>query len=240
MIREPDWESLSEINFLMSRRMVDQLNDALAALDQIPSSEDQTRATTAVTAALNLHSAWADMIRYKVGQTPLFSGPQQFRAGDLLEWIVEGLQVADFPTSEADLRLRGNRATIQEALLLLQSCAHTLGPGVHVRAEKHRHGLWFRVCYGAVSDAPDTLEELLARLRANWRLQSAAFELRSARDFLVMNGCELHYTIAERECQLAFFLWTVQPANGEPNAKEKAKTLLDTYNAEDTYRVITD
>ena len=240
MIREPDWESLSEVNFLISRRMVDQLSAALDALGQIPQGEQQQRALSTVTSALDLHTAWADLIRHKVGDKSVLPGPQEFDGRNLLEWITETLQMEDLPHPESDVMLKGNRGTIQEALLLLQSCAHTLGPGVRVRVEQHRHGLWFRVRYAALSDPPGTLEELLASLRANWRLQSAAFEMRSAREFLSMNGCDLFYSVRDRECELAFFLWFAHQPNGEPSAKDKAKALLDSYNSDETYQVITD
>jgi hypothetical protein len=238
MMREPDWETLSEINFLMSRRVVDQLQGALGLLGQADEAKRQ-RATGAVQSALDLYNAWADLIRYKSGETPLNS-PTRFDGHDLLEWIAVTLQINDLPQPEGEIMLRGNRATLQEALLLLQSCAHTLGPGVRVRVESHRHGLWFRVRYASVSQPSANLEELLASLRANWRLQSAGFELRCAREFLLMNSCELFYTLHDQECELAFFVWFAQQPTAQPSTKEKAKALLDSYNTDDTYEVITD
>lgn len=234
-MREPDWATLSEINFLMSRRLTDQLSSALHLIGQ----NAQSRAAAAVKSALDLHGAWADLIRYKAGETPL-NGPTRFDGRDLLEWIAATLQINDLPQPTGEIMLRGNRATLQEGLLLLQSCAHTLGPGVRVRVESHRHGLWFRVRYARVSEPASNLEELLATLRANWRLQTAAFELRSARDFLLMNACELFYSLHEQECELAFFVWLATPPSGEPSTKDKAKALLDAYNSDDTYEVITD
>jgi hypothetical protein len=237
-MREPDWETLSEINFLMSRRMVDQLNSALHLLKQADESK-RLRAAQPVQSALDLYGAWADLIRFKAGEKPL-NGPTRFDGRDLLEWIAATLQIGDLPKPEGDVTLRGNRATLQEALLLLQSCAHTLGPGVRVRVESHRRGLWFRVHYARVSEPSANLEELLASLRANWRLQSAAFELRCARDFLLMNTCELFYSVHDQECELSFFVWYAQQPTGEPSTREKAKALLDSYNSDDTYEVITD
>jgi hypothetical protein len=237
-MREPDWETLSEINFLMSRRLTDQLQSALQLMGQ-PEEAQRMRAAGTIQSALDLHGAWADLIRYKAGEIPL-NAPTRFDGRELLEWIATTLQMTDLPQPDGDIMLRGNRPTLQEALLLLQSCAHTLGPGVRVRVESHRHGLWFRVRYARVSDPAENLEELLATLRANWRLQSAAFELRCARDFLMMNGCELFYSVQDQECELAFFVWLAAPPSGEPSTKERAKALLDSYNSDDTYRVITD
>ncbi|PJF38363.1 MAG: hypothetical protein CUN54_11020, partial [Phototrophicales bacterium] len=46
-------------------------------------------------------------------------------------------------------------------------------------------------------------------MQGNWRSQSAAFELRRARDFLSMNGCELKYTVTTAYCELSFFVKAV-------------------------------
>ncbi|MAS32669.1 MAG: hypothetical protein CL610_01605 [Anaerolineaceae bacterium] len=240
MTREPDWETLSEINFLISRRMLEQLTTAANALKQDESeSPNQIRASSAVGSALDLYGAWVDLIRHNTGESRLHTHQSKFSGRDMLEWVAATLQLGDLPEPDDDI-LRGNRAIFQEALLLLQSCAHTLGPGVRVRVEKHRHGLWFRVRYARTGEPPATLDELLASLNANWRLQSAAFELRCARDFLSMCTTDLFYTLHESECELAFFAWYAQQPTNQPGPKEKAKALLDSYNTDDTYRVITD
>jgi hypothetical protein len=238
MMREPDWETLSEINFLMARRMTDQLSGALHLMGQ-NEHVAHMRASGAVQCALDLYGAWADLIRYKAGEAPL-NGSTRFDGRELLEWIATTLQIGDLPEPDQDVTLKGNKATLQEALILLQSCAHTLGPGVRVRVESQRRGLWFRVNYANVGQASANLEELLARLRANWRLQSAAFELRCARDFLMMNACELFYAVRDQECEFSFFVWFATQPTGEPSTKDKAKALLDSYNSDDTYEVITD
>ncbi|MBZ0299483.1 MAG: hypothetical protein K8J31_07085 [Anaerolineae bacterium] len=241
MNREPDWESLSEINFLMYRRMNEQLTTALSALEPAADEDpNQARAGDAVSSALHMYTAWANLIRHKAGETPLTTGKQEFNGRDLLNWIATTLQLSDIPEAEADFMLKGNRAMLQEALALLQSCAHTLGPGVRVLVEKHPRGFWFRVRYHALSDPPPTLDELLANLRANWRVQSAAFELRSARDFLQLNNTELYYSVQDRDCELSFFAWFVQQPTGSQSPREKARALLDAFNTDDTYQVITD
>ncbi len=241
MKREPDWETLSEINFLLYRRMTEQLTVALTALEHTSAQDPQReQAQGAVAAALNMYTAWANLIRHKAGEAPLLSGSQQFHSSDLFQWIASTLQLPDLPNVDTSVMLKGNRAIVQESLLLLQSCAHTLGPGVRVTVEQHPRGFWFRVRFRALSDLPATLEELFASLRANWRVQSAAFELRSARDFLSLNNSELYYSVQERDCELSFFVWFAQQPGGAASSQEKARALLDAFNTDDTYQVITD
>jgi hypothetical protein len=241
MNREPDWESLSEINFLLYSRMTEQLNTALEALENVrDNSPNRARAEESVSSALAMYTAWANLIRQKAGESPLVSAQQRFGSRELLEWIAATLQMPDLPQSDTNITLKGNRAIIQEALMLLQSCAHTLGPGVRVLVEKHPRGLWFRVCFRSLSDPADSLEELLATLRANWRVQSAAFELRSARDFLQLNGSELYYRVQDRDCELSFFVWSAEQPSGSRSPRERAETMLNAYNGDDTYQVITD
>lgn len=241
--REPDWETLSEINFLLNNRLTDQLGVALSALEKLPEADNQrARAQTAVRSVLNMHTAWANLIRQKTGADVALSGDSRFEMRAMLAWIAPVLQIAEWPHLDKDIMLAGDQATIQEALLLLHSCAQTLGPSVRVIVEAHPHGFWFRVRYGTTNHAPATLHELLASLQANWREQSAGFELRSAQDFLALNNSELFYATGEVACELTFFVRVVGPATGQGRAstQKQARTLLDSYNADETHRVITD
>jgi hypothetical protein len=77
-------------------------------------------------------------------------------------------------------------------------------------------------------------------MQSNWRLQTAAFELASAQDFLEMNEMELFYTLAEGQCELAFFMPFIQQPSHRPSSRDRVKTLLDSFNDADTYEVITD
>ena len=239
-----DWNTLSEINFLLYRRMSDHLNAALVALEPAawPGEEIQPdRAAQSVTEALSMYTAWANLIRHKAGETPLISGEACFDGCDLLRWVTTTLQIADLPElPDEQTILKGNRATLQEALVSLQSCAHVLGPGVRVVVERHMRGLWFRVRYGILGQPPTTLDELLASLQANWRVKMAGFELSSARDFLSMNNTELFYTVRDQRGELAFFVWFAQQPSGELSRQEQARVLLDSFNADETYQVITD
>ena len=243
MSREPDWETLSEINFLINNRMTEQLFIALNALEKLDDQDNQRqRAEGAVNSALNMQVAWANLIRHKAGDGTTLPGETRFPLYEMLDWISTVLQIPGMPELDDTLIVEGNRETLQEALVLLHSCAHTLGPGARVVVDEHQRGYWFRVRYGATQDCPQTLSELLGRMQANWRLQSAAFELCSAGDFLEMNNCEMFYTPGERMGELAFFVKAVRPTTQrkKDDTRTKTRTLLDTYNADETHRVITD
>ena len=243
MKREPDWETLSEINFLINNRMTEQLCTALSALEKLEDTDNQrTRAEAAVNTALNMQFAWANLIRHKAGDGAGLPGDLRFPLREMMEWIGAALQITDLPQLDDTLIVEGHRETLQEALMLLHSCAHTLGPGARVIVDEHPRGYWFRVRYGVAKDCPQTLSELLGSMQANWRLQSAAFELRSAGDFLEMNHCEMFYTPGERMGELAFFVRAVRPASERKSngTRKQTRTLLDTYNADETHRVITD
>lgn len=237
MNREPDWETLSEMNFLLHRRMTEHLNEALVALDQLDKTNAdplwRARAAVRVTEALDLYTAWSNLVRYKSGESRAVRRTGYFAARPLLEWLSAEMQLPDLPNPGEELFLNGNRETLQEALLLLRSCATTLGPRVRVLVELQKYGLWFRIQYRAVKEPPASVEELLETLGGNWRSHSTAFELRSARDFLEMNDCELFYSIRENDCELAFFV-RVKPGGASAIAAElpaQPQTLLDAVEA---------
>lgn len=243
MNREPDWEALSEVNFLINSRMTEQLNTALAAIERLPDVEHhRSRALEMVRSTLNMHIAWATLIRHKAGQSRTLTANPQFGSQEMVNWLASILHLSESPHPDDALSLHGNRETLQEAVMLLRSCAQTLGPGVRVLVEQQANGLWFRVRYGAVGLPPNTLDELVSSLQTNWRVQSACFELRCARDFLEMNQCELFYSTRNNDCELAFFVQAAQPSvrrNGS-DPRQKTRALLDAYNSDDTHHVITD
>ena len=246
MPHEPDWKTLSEINFLLANRMTEQLTAALTALDKIDTpSPQRSRATAMTSAALNTYTAWASLIRHNAGEAKVLPGGSQFESHTLLNWLATVLNIRHFSNSLEDEESRillGNRETLQEALVLLRSCAQTLGPGVRVTVEEHARGLWFKVRYGAVGSPATTLSDLLTSLQSNWRSQSTAFELRCAQDFLTMNNTDLCYNVRHDECELAFFIKAAQAntrRRHEPTSQDRARALLDSYNADETHRVIT-
>lgn len=214
MNREPDWEALDEINFAIHRRMVEHLNAALAAISLINSADPaettpefwQKRALNEVLTALNTHNAWASLVRHKLGESFLTQHVRQFYAGELLTWVAVQLQIGNISLPKNDLLMSGNRETLQEALLLLYSCASVLGPGVRLMAQIEPGGIWFRVRYSALKPPPASLDALLESLIANWRSQNAAFELKRARDFLAMNQCHLIYRSDAEHGEFAFFV----------------------------------
>lgn len=248
MNREPDWESLNNVNFLIHRRMTEHLNAALAAISLIGAEEDdkppefwQERAMSEVLRSLNLHNAWASLIRHKLGEHFLPQHMLQFKASDLLRWLATELQLSHFENLPDDIILFGNRETLQEALLLLHSCSTTLGPRVRVQAEPKGSGMWFRVRYDAVKNSPPTLDRLFAALEKrpdSWRALSALFELRRARDFLRMNESELHYTLGQGYCEFAFFVNSAGEAEAATLQSQHMTTTLLTSGQDITDTVI--
>jgi len=198
-----EWGTLSQINFLIHRRLSDFLDNAIIALEQSPS--DQERALSDVSAAQGVYNAWTNLIRYKAGESPAFTGAQHISACELLQWIAAELNISRVPDCDEQESLRGNPETVKEAVIALRSCTQTLGPRPQIQVQRHERGLWLRMRYGRTGNPPTTLEELMASLNDNWRLETAAFELSCAHDFLKMNGIDLFYTLPEGFCELAFF-----------------------------------
>jgi hypothetical protein len=216
--REPDWQALAEINFLLYRRMAEHLNAALAAISLTDPSNSKTgqpaqfwqqRALNETLNALNLHNAWSSLIRHKAGETMMPQHQRRFQANDLLRWLARELQLMYTPQASQDITLSGNRETLQEALLLLRSSAQMLGPGVHLQAQATHDGLWFRVRYRWYKSPPANLGALLESLGKHWRGRGTAFELLRAQDFLAMNDCPLVYQVVDDYCELAFFIYAL-------------------------------
>jgi hypothetical protein len=149
------------------------------------------------------------------------------------------LNISRVPDCDEDEVLRGNPETVKEAVIALRSCTQTLGPRPQIQVQRQERGLWLRMRYGSSGNPPATLDTLMSSLHDNWRLETAAFELSCAHDFLKMNGLDLFYTLPDGFCELAFFLPLAHQRGVRGSAKDKAKTLLDSFNASDTYEVIT-
>src|SRR5690606_39123480 len=116
MNREPDWEALSEVNFLINSRMTEQLNTALAAIERLPDVEHhRSRALEMVRSTLNMHTAWATLIRHKAGQSRTLTANPQFGSQEMVNWLASILHLRESPHPDDALSLRGNRETLQEA-----------------------------------------------------------------------------------------------------------------------------
>ncbi len=225
MHREPDWEALDQLQFLLMRRIVEPLNAALAAVSLVhlesaadkPRSYWQERATGEVLGVLNLVNAWHALIRFKLGELLPQQHIQPFYVQDLLDWLTYHLQHGAPLRAEQNLAIEANRGSLQEALLLLNSAVYTLGPSVNLLVESTGNGVWFRVRYARLGKPCHTsLESLLETLEGNWRLQDTAFELRTAADFIALNGSVLHLQGTEHFCEMAFFIYAVGKRPPEP------------------------
>jgi hypothetical protein len=241
MSHEPDWESLGSIQFLLYQRVAENLNAALAAINLLdaPEAADappgfwRDRANDAVLRALQIENAWSSLIRNKLGEHFLPQHMLHFRAGELIRWLAVEIKCPETATSIGDdLILIGNRETLQEALLLLHSCAGTLGPHVRLAVQQTDSGMWFRIRYGLVKAAPPTLNALMDALAqaGNWRAETALFELRRAYDFLLMNGCALHYSINGESGELAFIIPAARPGSVRTQPAQPLLTDEDTTN----------
>ena len=227
---QPNWDSLADVNFLVRRRLVEHLNAAIGAVNIIDTPEAggkpvefwKKRAIRHIMQAQNLYEAWSMLARHKSGQTAVYG--RQFRAGDMLEWLASETSQSYFPHPDHDRILAGNRETLQEALLLMYSAAHTIGPGVQLIAESSNKGFWFRIRYQDHKRQPKTLDGLFEQLDDDWRTGNAAYELCRAQDFLELNACRLTYTRLKDACELGFFV----AAAGVGQTQPSAATLRDT------------
>lgn len=232
-----EWATLSQINFLIHRRLTAYLENAVTVLDESPEAHHSVRHE--IQAAQGVYNAWTNLIRFKAGESPAITGSQQISSCELLQWIAAELNISRVPDCDEEEVLRGNPETVKEAVIALRSCTQTLGPRPQIHVQRHDRGIWLRMRYGSTGNSPATLDALMLSLQDNWRLETAAFELSCAYDFLKMNGLDLFYTQPDGFCELAFFLPLVHMRGQRGSAKEQAKSLLDGFNATDTYEVIT-
>ncbi len=226
MHREPDWEALGQLQFLLMRRLIEPLNAGLAAVSLVhldsaadkPREYWQQRATGEVMGVLNLVNAWHALIRYKLGELLPHQHIRPFDVQELLDWLSSQLELVNPLHVGEKLILESSREALQEALLLLYSAAYTLGPNVHLIVQSTGNGVWFRVRYGRRGDqaCASSLDDLINRLSGNWRLEDSAFELRLANDFVALSGSQLHLQGTEHFCEMAFFVYAVGQRPPEP------------------------
>lgn len=213
------WDRLAIVNMAMHRRIVEYLNSAIGAVNLAAQSNASAQmvwrqhSIRQIMRAHNTFTAWSSLFRYKAGETPIIPSDERvFRYGDYLDWLSAELLQKREPHPYDELNLLGGRETLQEALILLYSCAFGLGPGIRLVNEASDKGVRLGVRYRKHGNGrvPPTLDALLSRPTDNWRLEHLTFELECARDFLAMNGCELVYEVEKKYCTLTFFVPAVQ------------------------------
>lgn len=218
MQREPDWDALNELNFLLYSRVADPLNAALSAIaladmKEAPSGQSpdwwQQRANTKIATVLNLFTAWSWLIQYKTGMEFPERAIRSFALQSLLDWLTIHLQLIPPLVADEDIYIHANQETLQEAILLLHSVATTQGSGTKIIFDMLPNKVEFRVCYSRLRSSKDRLETLDDMLRFldehnHWRIQSIAFELKTARDFLALNKCELKLNDNGRTVEFLF------------------------------------
>ena len=131
MKREPDWEALADLQFLLYNRIADSLNAALTgiALCDMPEAQDKPpgfwkeRASAKIGNVLNMFTAWSYLTRFKMGESIPERAVRPFEANALLQWLGGQLQLIPAPEIASNPLLYANRETLQEALLLLYSAA---------------------------------------------------------------------------------------------------------------------
>ncbi|NDJ75854.1 MAG: hypothetical protein GYB65_06320 [Chloroflexi bacterium] len=213
-MREPDWEALADLQFLLYNRIADSLNAALSAiaLSDMPDAGDKPpgywkeRASNKIANVLNLFTAWSYLIRYKMGETIPDRAVRPFPANSLLEWVGKQLQLSPPPRIDTDPLLHANQETLQEALILLYSAAFTQGSGVRLEVEASEQGLWFRIRFNRLKTMPATFDELVESFGDHWRAQDTVFELKTARDFVRLNGSELMLAATQHMGEFGFFV----------------------------------
>ncbi len=226
MVKEPDWEALGQLQFLLMRRVTEPLNASLSAIALLhldsaasrPREYWQDRASREVLGVLNLVNAWHALIRFKQGELLPQQHIRPFNAQDLLDWLTTQLELSNPLRIKEDMVLEASKEALQEALLLLYSAAYTLGPNVHLLVKSLTNGIWFRVRYSHTGGGapPLNLNDLLSGLKGNWRLEDTAFELRLASDFITLSGGRLHFQSTEHFCELAFFVYAVGKRPPDP------------------------
>ncbi len=213
-MREPDWEALADVQFVLYNRVANQLNEALSGitLSDMPEASDhppgywKERATARVLNVLNMFTAWTWLVRFKMGEPIPERAIRPFYTNELLGWIGVQLQFSPPLTTTLNPLLRANQETLQEALLLLHSVAYTQGSGVRLVCEAATLGTWFRIRFDRFKPLPELVDALITRFGEHWRAQDTLFELTTARDFVRLNGCELLLASTAEYGEFAFFV----------------------------------
>lgn len=223
-MREPDWESLNEINFQLYNRVADSLNAALSAMTiaEMPDPSGQSpqwwydRAKAKVESVLNLTMSWSWLIQYKSGTNLTEKAIRPFRLQALLDWLSVNLQLIPPLKTQHNVYLQANQQILQETLLLLHSVATTQGSGVSIYLDHLPNAVRFRIQFSrlrAVTTPYVSVDAFLEAQSTHWRQQVISFELRTARDFLKMNQIEL--SINDNGRSAAFVFTVVQPGRQE-------------------------
>ncbi|MBN1202068.1 MAG: hypothetical protein JXJ20_09450 [Anaerolineae bacterium] len=213
-MRQPDWEALSDLQFLLYNRIADSLNAALSAiaLSDMPEAQNEPpgfwkdRAAIKIANVLNLFMAWSYLIRFKLGETVPERAIRPFQVNTLLAWLASQIQLNEPPVIKSNPVLHANQETLQEALLLLYSAAFTQGTGVRLELNSISQGVWFRIQFSRLKPLPVTLDDLIESFGDHWRANSTRFELVTARDFIMLNGSDLLLNSSDKRGEFAFFV----------------------------------
>lgn len=149
------------------------------------------KAKAAVANVLNLYQAWSMLIQFKNNVKLPPHAKRAFPIQSLLDWLSVQLELVPPAKVKQNIDLFGNQPSIQEALLLLYSASSTQGSGVHLMLDYAEQGAWVRIRFTRPKPLPKTLSELINDFDNHWRSQDAAFELRTAQDFIAMNESEI-------------------------------------------------
>jgi hypothetical protein len=217
LYHEPDWEALNEINFLLYNRVADGLNAALSAIAiaQMPDDTDQPaewwyqRARAKIEGILNLIMSWSWLIQFKGGSDLPEKVIRPFQLQTMLDWVSLHLQLVPPLAIREDIVVQANQQTVQEALILLYSAASTQGAGVTIFLDHVDDGVQFRIRFARLRPVRpwQSIDELIAQQGSHWRQQAVAFELATARDFLLMNQIPLGLSDAGTVGEFSFSLY---------------------------------
>lgn len=224
---QPDWESLSEFNFLLYRRTVDGLNAALSALDvaampdksSLPAEWWYARSRDKVEAVLNLSMAWSWLIQFKVGIELTQQVIRPFDLQEMLDWLTTNLQLRPALYYDKKLMLLGNKQSIQEAILMLHSVGGTLGR-VRLKITPAEDKTVVAIMVSRLREQKPfgAVKEILGELGEHWRERTIAFELQTALDFLNMNKLALDLKDDGSTLQFSF---TIPVANSKNKARRE-------------------
>lgn len=242
MYREPDWETLNDLNFLLHNRLVRPLNGALTSLEKVTTADSslewwRNRATSQVSTAINLINAWSWLVQYKAsGEIPERS-IQSFPIQNLADWLTMQLQLIPPLIIQKNFLIRANQPTLQEAILLLHSAAASQGTETKLILDTGLEGVTFRVCFKRLrQDKPlTTLEEMLNSLGKHWRGDVITFELKIAREFLLMNSSLLH--LQDDGEQVAFVFIVPRRARAE-NGDSDSHLLIPSHDSQAVINIV--